>query len=307
MTAVAYGPGGKRLAAAYRDGTIRLWDIASHRLLSTATWGGAALALAFTGGGKALEVAGPAAVGTWNLTGEAKIAVRALAGLTGGRCVAFSPDGATLATGGGDGNVRLWDVATRQEIGAPMSSDLKPVEAVTFSPTARRWPRPAATGPSSCGTRPPSRRRARPWRPARPRSALATAGSDGGTELWAFATQEQTGTALGSGRASALAFNPDADILATGDRKGTIELWDPAGFHQSSAPIATGRPESPAAAGGHASPTAGGHAPAVLSTRGDVLAVSDDRGTVRLRNALTRRPGLADREPSGRDRTGAQP
>ena len=49
VTAVAYSPDGKTLAAAYRDGTIRLWDIASHRLISTATWGGAALALAFTG------------------------------------------------------------------------------------------------------------------------------------------------------------------------------------------------------------------------------------------------------------------
>ena len=52
MTAVAYSPGGKTLAAAYRDGTIRLWDPASHRLLSTASWDGAVLALAFTSGGK---------------------------------------------------------------------------------------------------------------------------------------------------------------------------------------------------------------------------------------------------------------
>ena len=53
VTAMAYSPGGKTLAAAYQDGTIRLWDPASHRLLSTATWGGGALALAFTSGGRA--------------------------------------------------------------------------------------------------------------------------------------------------------------------------------------------------------------------------------------------------------------
>ena len=55
VTAVASSPGGKTLAAAYRDGTIRLWDTASHRLVSTATWGGAADALAFAGNGKTLR------------------------------------------------------------------------------------------------------------------------------------------------------------------------------------------------------------------------------------------------------------
>ena len=116
-------------------------------------------------------------------------------------------------------------------------------------------------------------------------TTLATAESDGATELWAFATQQQTGAALaaqGSGRVSALAFSPSASALATGDGNGTIELWNPDGLHQSSAPIATGTPESAAAAGGHA--------PAVLSGHGDILAVSDGRGAVRLWNALTRRP-----------------
>jgi WD domain, G-beta repeat len=39
VTAVAYSPDGKTMAAGYSDGTIRLWDTASHRLISTASWG----------------------------------------------------------------------------------------------------------------------------------------------------------------------------------------------------------------------------------------------------------------------------
>jgi len=39
-----------------------------------------------------------------------------------------------LATAADDGTARLWDVATRQEIGAPMTAGQSPVYAVAFSP-----------------------------------------------------------------------------------------------------------------------------------------------------------------------------
>ncbi|HEY2286656.1 MAG TPA: AAA family ATPase [Streptosporangiaceae bacterium] len=342
VTAVVSSPGGKTLAAAYRDGTIRLWDTASHRLVSTTTWGGAADALAFTGSGKnpeALEVAGPTAIGAWNLAGRGKIARHPLAGLTavtGGRSAAFSRDGSKLATGGDDGNVRLWDVATEQEIGAPMSSGLAPVEAVAFSPdgatvaagssdgTAQLWDVTTQHEVGTTMTAGPAAIRALAFGPggkvlaaggedgdvrlwdaatqsqpgatmatgapvtalsfSRNGTTLATAEGNGSTELWSTASQEQTGAALaaqGSARVSALDFGPGAGLLVTGDATGTITLWNPAGFRQSSAPVVTGTPASPAAAGGHAL--------AVLNARGEIIAVSGRRGTIRLRNARTGR------------------
>ena len=211
MTAVAYSPRGKTLAAGYQDGTIRLWDIASHRLVSTASWGGAALALAFTGGGKTLEVACPAAMGVWDLANQASIAARPLAGVTDGRSVALSPDGTTLATGGDDGNVRLWDAATRQEIGAPMSSDLKPVGAVAFSPDG---------------------------------TTVAAASSDGMVQLWTVATQQEAGATMASGSAAIRCpgVQPGREVPGGGGDDGNVRLWDVATQSQAGATMATGAP-----------------------------------------------------------------
>jgi WD40 repeat protein len=209
VTTLAYGPGGRTLAAGYADGTVRLWDLPSHHLIATATWGATALAVAFADGGKALEVASPRAVGTWDLAGGARIAVRPLAGSVAGTAVAFSPDGSVLATGGGDGNVRLWDPTTHQEIGAPMSSDVKPVDAVTFSPDG---------------------------------ATIAVASSDGTVQLWDAATRGEAGPAIvaGSAAIAALAFSPDGKTLATGGQDGDVRLWDVTLHSQAGATMAAG-------------------------------------------------------------------
>ena len=69
--------------------------------------------------------------------------------------VAFSPDGKTVLTGSSDKTARLWDAATGQPLGQPLTHQGR-VMAVAFSPdgktvitgsadkTARLWD--AATG-----------------------------------------------------------------------------------------------------------------------------------------------------------------
>ena len=351
VTALVASPDGKTLAAAYPGGTIRLWDVASHRLISTATWRGRVLALAFAGHGKSLVVAGPGATGTWGLGNEAKITARPLAGSSGApdsgqpgsaaqgsaasasAPVALSPDGKILATGSQDGNVRLWDVSTQQEIGAPMSSGLEPVETVAFSRdgttlaaassggTIQLWnvtTRQEAGTTMAAGTgaagalafSPDGKLLAaggqdgdiRLWDTATQSqqgvtmtagtavaavsfsadgTTLAAAGSGGATGLWSVTAQKQTGAVLaapGSAAVSTLAFS--AGLLATGRGDGTIGLWDPDRLHQSSAPLASGAVKPY------------GHAAAVFSARGDVLAVSagrGPRGRIRVQNVLTGR------------------
>ena len=163
VTALAYSPGGGTVAAGYQDGTIRLWNVTSHRLISTASWGPVPLALAFTTGGTTLEVADSDSAGSWNLANGARVAVQPLAGGSAGGSVAFSADGKTIASGGRDGIIRLFDAATRQEIGTPMSSDANPVDTVAFNPDG---------------------------------TVLASANTDGNVQLWNAATQQVTGPAL---------------------------------------------------------------------------------------------------------------
>ena len=195
VTALAYSPDGGTLAAGYSGGTIRLWDLASHRTIRVTTFGAAPLALAFAGGGSCSRprTPAPSAPGTW--PPRPGSAARPLSSPAQGRAVAFSPDGATVATGGADGNVRLWNTATGQEIGAPMSSDANPVDAVAFSPDG---------------------------------ALVASASTDGNVQLWSTASQQVAGPALipNGPEVDALAFSPDGKLLATGGQDGTARLWN---------------------------------------------------------------------------------
>ena len=94
---MAFSRDGKILARGSADGTIQLWDVATHQ-----------------------QIGGP-------LTGlDAPV-----------RSVAFSPDGKTLAGGSADGTVRLWDVTTHQQIGGPLISLSRGVYSVAFSPDGK--------------------------------------------------------------------------------------------------------------------------------------------------------------------------
>jgi WD40 repeat protein len=188
---VAVSPDGASVAAAVKDGSIRVWDTATGQLRQTLTGHvGSVNTLAFGPNDILVSGGDDKSVRLWSTT--AGRAVRDPL-LTSGAVldVTFSPDGRELAATGADTKIHLWDVARW----APL-----PISFIGI----RGWVRQVAF---------------------RPNGATLVSAADDGVQAWDAASGQPRGKPLDKGPASGAAFASDASALAYASGS-VVHLWN---------------------------------------------------------------------------------
>ncbi|MDD7966571.1 P-loop NTPase fold protein [Actinomycetospora lemnae] len=109
--------------------------------------------------------------------------------------VAVSPEGARVVSGGQDGSVRVWDMATGVPVGDPWIGHKGGVRSVAVSPDGSR---------------------------------VLSGGEDGSVRVWDLATGVPVGDPwLGhQGRVLSVAVSPDSSWVFTGSQDGSVRVWE---------------------------------------------------------------------------------
>ncbi|OYT72166.1 MAG: hypothetical protein CFK52_05795 [Chloracidobacterium sp. CP2_5A] len=190
VQAVAIAPDGLRLASGGADGTARIWSLRDGVEIASLGHRAAARALLFASDGRWLVTACDTEVKIWDALRHRQIA-SFLGHVKTIDALALSPDGHTLASGGADDAIHLWDLISKTE------------------QSLLRLPGHAPTSLAYC-----------------PTGDLISGGRDGRLCLWRSGAADPAQVIEAHAEAiRAVAVSPNGGWLASSDWNGLIKLW----------------------------------------------------------------------------------
>jgi WD40 repeat protein len=248
IRSLSYSGDGKMLATGSTDGTARVWDPSTGKLLLCldASTQGSVRSVSMRGDGQMLATGGDdRIVRLWDMQTGRLLGQLARQG-DSISCVAFSPDGQFLAvaTDISFGKIVVWEVASgrvHRTFKAP--GDCR-VLCVAFSPDGRIlaasggrwWAAPEGKAwlqlyDAHAGKERLALQGHRELVPgvasSRDGRLLASASWDRTVKLWSTATGKEIRTLQGhSNRVESVAFHPNGKKLASGSEDGTLKAWD---------------------------------------------------------------------------------
>ncbi len=181
------------------DNSLQFWNTSTGELRHTVSVGDCAtyVAMAVSYVGDFVLLANQPANGLIASYNSRESHGRTLPGIRSSiKSVAVSPDGMLLAAGDFNGHVFLWDAATLQPSGAPLTCGTASVTRLEFSPDNRQ---------------------------------LATGNFDAVVAVWDVTTRQRLHQLKGHTRAvTHLDFSADGKLLVSSADDGTVRLWDAA-------------------------------------------------------------------------------
>lgn len=203
--AVAFSGDNEQVAALFDDGSLRTWAMVSgtplEEIPGTPSVSPTLLALtdgSFVATGEETSLHSTSPTPTWSLERVIGGQEKATPFADRVNAVCFSPDGKTIATGGGEpsrsGDVHLFDVATGKEIAAWNERHDDTVVSLDFSPNGKR---------------------------------LASGGTDKIARVTAIGTGEVVNLFEGhTHHVTGVSFRADGRVLATSGADGIVNSWD---------------------------------------------------------------------------------